>query len=486
MPPALTRPLLALVLLLGAVLATTPAADAVARDLPVTNGSFSAGKTGWRPTGSATGYAVARGGHTGPAARLLAKRRMALMSLEHARPTVGSTAAGRTYVVGAWLRSPRRLPVALRVREVAPSGTRLLPLRTVLPAKRWTQVRLTVSPRWPGSSLRVSVAASNVRARDVLRVDDVTLRVRSVGETPTPTPPPAAGPVLPVPSAPPGDCAVSPRGIPSCGAYMGAGVGLNEDPAAFERKVGAPLGVHRLFYQASGVGAAVAAARTDLAHGRLPWLSFKLPYSWTDMAAGRGDAWARDLATRLAALDGPVWVAFHHEPENDGDIAAWTRTQSRLSPIVRSAAPNVAFTAILMGYHSFYGDRATYNLDRILPAAAIDVVGIDPYNYFGVPGRDKSANADLVKEYFQPLAAWARSRGVAWGVAETGYTDRALADDPHWLLKTFRGLRANGGVALSYFNSAPASATGDWLLDTPDRIAAYAEAQAEGVRLPAR
>ena len=34
-------------------------------------------------------------------------------------------------------------------------------------------------------------------------------------------------------------------------------------------------------------------AEADLAAGRLPWISFKLPYSWPDMAAGKGDAWAR-------------------------------------------------------------------------------------------------------------------------------------------------------------------------------------------------
>ena len=33
-------------------------------------------------------------------------------------------------------------------------------------------------------------------------------------------------------------------------------------------------------------------AKTDLAERRLPWISFKLPYSWADMATGKGDAWA--------------------------------------------------------------------------------------------------------------------------------------------------------------------------------------------------
>ena len=47
-------------------------------------------------------------------------------------------------------------------------------------------------------------------------------------------------------------------------------------------------------------------------------MSFKLPHSWGEMAAGAGDAWAKNLAARFGRLNGPVWLAFHHEPEGDG------------------------------------------------------------------------------------------------------------------------------------------------------------------------
>ena len=90
-----------------------------------------------------------------------------------------------------------------------------------------------------------------------------------------------------------------------------------------------------------------------MAHDRVPWLSFKLPYSWADMANGRGDAWAKDLANQLGAVNGPVWVAFHHEPEGDGPIADWVRMQQHLSPIFR-AKPNIAFTVITTGWDTFF------------------------------------------------------------------------------------------------------------------------------------
>ena len=117
---------------------------------------------------------------------------------------------------------------------------------------------------------------------------------------------------------------------------------------------------------------------SDLAHQRVPWISFKLPYSWAEMAAGRG----RRLGPRRGPagsprLDGPVWVAFHHEPEGDGqDITHWTAMQERLAPIVRSAAPNVAYTVILTGWNQFYGPK-DYSLTSLWPRdTKIDLVGL--------------------------------------------------------------------------------------------------------------
>ncbi len=125
-------------------------------------------------------------------------------------------------------------------------------------------------------------------------------------------------------------CAYNQRGIPSCGTLLGAAYGSNSDPVDWERQMGHRLGVHRTYFDGSEVDEAVAQARADLAHQRIPWISFKLPHSWGAMAAGEGDAWALDLSRQLARLPGPVWVAFHHEPEGDGNVEDWTAMQTRL------------------------------------------------------------------------------------------------------------------------------------------------------------
>lgn len=279
-------------------------------------------------------------------------------------------------------------------------------------------------------------------------------------------------------------CRVGPRGLPGCGAYMGASHGGNDDPRALERRAGTRLGVRRTFYRGDQVDYAVTTARADLAAGRLPWISFKLPLSWQDMASGRGDAWARALAGRLADLPGPVWVAFHHEPEGDGNMMAWRRMQERLAPIMRSTARNVAFTVILTGWNQLFGSPA-YRLSRIWPRGTkIDVAGFDIYNEFGVSKHGSTIDEwpRMRQDYFKPLSSWARRHGVAWGLAETGITNHGFRSSPRWIQRSFRSLRSHGGVAFAYFDS-PLNTSASYALTSRAKIGSFTRTVPLGVRL---
>ncbi len=244
-------------------------------------------------------------------------------------------------------------------------------------------------------------------------------------------------------------CRYSRRGIPACGAYVGATHGSNTDPRNLEAAVGR-LGVRRTFYDADDVDSAVRTARHDLERRRLPWISFKLPYSWESMATGRGDAWARRLSRKLSRLDGPVWVAFHHEPEGDGNVQAWRRMQERLVPIVRRTARNVAFTVIVTGWHQFYGDPE-YSLRNIWPRNVnIDVAGFDIYQQYGVVKDGETTTSwTSFAEYYRKIARWSRRADVAWGLAETGVTDVAADARPGHIRESVNLLKRHGGVAYS-------------------------------------
>ena len=259
-------------------------------------------------------------------------------------------------------------------------------------------------------------------------------------------------------------CSYSERGIPSCGTLLGAAYGGNTDPVGWENQMRHRLGVHRTYFADHEVGEAVDQARDDLLHQRIPWISFKLPHSWGAMAAGEGDDWTRDLSERLARLPGPVWLAFHHEPENDGNIADWTAMQERLAPIVRRTAPNVAFSVILTGWHQFYGPRQ-YRLDSLWPDTKIDLVGFDIYNAYGTMRRGSRVvvPTQFVDRYFVRIEQFAREHGVAWGLAETGQTDLSADQEPLFVQLLYDDVSSYGGVAVSYFNSTM-NATAPWRL----------------------
>lgn len=234
--------------------------------------------------------------------------------------------------------------------------------------------------------------------------------------------------------------------------------------------MGRHLGVRRTYYQAAQVDRAITTVKDDLAKGRLPWISFKLPHSWEAMANGAGDAWAKDLAIKLSKVDGPVWVAFHHEPENDDDIALWTAMQERLAPLVRGLAPNVAYTIVLTGWNQFYGPKE-FALDSLWPKdTKIDMVGIDPYNYYGrvLDGKESTSNANMTDLYFAKLNAWSKANDVPWGIAEIGYSDKASVDHPTWLTDTYNGMLKHGGVAFTYFNSS-LNSTAPWVITTSQK-----------------
>ncbi len=207
----------------------------------------------------------------------------------------------------------------------------------------------------------------------------------------------------------------------------------SQDPLPQEGVFGGTFGIHRTYWQASQQSRALQRAERDLNEGRLPWISFKTPVapgtstklSWAQMAAGAGDDWARGLAADLAKLPGPVWVAVHHEPENDaGDMQDWKRMQQHLAPIFR-ASPNVAFTVIFMGYHQFAAPNPNpeLSMEAMWPGAQyVDVTGFDPYNNYGTLKSSGQMNTTFteLKRYYDGIAAWSASVGGAkWAIAET-------------------------------------------------------------------
>lgn len=307
---------------------------------------------------------------------------------------------------------------------------------------------------------------------------------------PTPPPPPVnptPPPVEPPPAPPVTGWAAN--GIPPVGKTLaGASVanGTEATVAAFEAKVGR-LGIRRSYWQSSGVASAMSTARADLAAGRIPWLSFKLPQSWTDMAAGKGDAWVTDLGTKLAALPGPVWVALHHEPEGDGVAADYRAMQARCLPMLGKHA-NVATTLILTGWGEVLGSQ---KIADYWPGDGVDILGMDPYNWWGTSASEGSkvrTTWDELRVYYDAMSAWSATHGCRWAVAECGYSDTAAARDAAWLTRAYDDMRAMGGVALAYFNVSAATngepSNWTWPITSEPKVGTMRAVLAKADRLP--
>lgn len=241
---------------------------------------------------------------------------------------------------------------------------------------------------------------------------------------------------------------------------VGAAVGGNADPAPMEKALGKPLDLHRTYWSGAQVDKAVASCKADLVAGRTPWPTFKLPFSWADMAAGKGDAWAKDLGAKLAALNGPVWLDFHHEPEGDGAGATWVAMQQRIIPLATS--PNVKVGISLTGYQEVTGDT-TWTFEKLWPSKA-QFLAVDIYQKFGTVKDGKAQTTwSPLETYFTKVQAFAEKVGVPWGLSETGVTDEALATKPTAVADLFASARGHKAAFLSYFNSS-LNSTGSWPL----------------------
>jgi hypothetical protein len=291
----------------------------------------------------------------------------------------------------------------------------------------------------------------------------------------------------------------TPRGIPLAGQVLvGAAIANGvQDPVAREAQLGAPLAVHRTYWRGDQQTKALDRAAQDLAAGRVPWVSFKAPldpstgapFSWAQMAAGAGDAWAADLAGRLGGLGGPVWVAIHHNPERRRGVANvqdWKAMQQRLAPVFR-AQPNIAFTVILTGYYQFAVNDPALSMAALWPGVQhVDVTGFATYNRYGTisgaTGKPIRTFTEL-STYYTKIKAWAASVGGAkWAVAETAYTDAAAALDANWLFRAYDDLKVAGGSALVYWDGAsrPADDSDEdpnatYSLDLPVKLSIFAQ-----------
>jgi hypothetical protein len=220
--------------------------------------------------------------------------------------------------------------------------------------------------------------------------------------------------------------------IPSSGAYFGAfisprGEETRQDAVQrLESAIGRKVAIDHQYYRWNQ---AIPTIHQDWdgSTGRLPfinWIAAKTdgsPVKWSAIADGSQDDWIIQRANAVKAFGSPIYLAFHHEPEDDlatwgtpGDYAAAFR---HIVDVFRSrGVTNVAFVWTMMNWtfepQSGRDPNAYYPGDSY-----VDIIGVDGFNWY--PGRD-GAPWQSFQEIFQTSNGFAVAHNKPWMAVETG------------------------------------------------------------------
>lgn len=230
-----------------------------------------------------------------------------------------------------------------------------------------------------------------------------------------------------------------------------------------EQYAGCPVSINRKFFAWDGRAKMAPFAADALDHGRLPWVSVKppggtAPAGWDALASGSHDAQLDALLTSLDAVGGPVWLTFHHEPENDAPNgqssyrAMQKRVRSRMTAV---GTRNIALAPIYQGWS--FDPRSGTDPSSWFEPGVFDFFGVDKYD----PTGD-----GLVDSVWLSIRKFAGDRGLTVGVGEWG-TRGTGAQVDEWY-QHLVGSHSDGKgarvVGVSAFDSALNSPDGSWEL----------------------
>ena len=296
-----------------------------------------------------------------------------------------------------------------------------------------------------------------------LKPGPTTTTKRPGPTTTAPSPGPAPGP------GPGGS--LSAIMAPSGGALWGT----SKFDRAWESQMGRRFDIAHFYHQWTS-NFPTAEERSIAAEGRLLLLNWKMPSPWSSVASGGQDGQIAAVAGRLKALGRKVFLAPHHEPEDQvgsyGSASDYARAFRRIVDEFRQAgARNVIFVWNVMGYVGGHGDiyPALYPGDSY-----VDWIAYDPYNWYGCKsGHRPRSFAEITKPMYDWTAAHAPSKPLM--LAEFGVREQpaGMPSKAEWFRDALTTLKTTRTriKALVYFNTNHAC---DWRITSSSAsVAAY-------------
>lgn len=228
------------------------------------------------------------------------------------------------------------------------------------------------------------------------------------------------------------------------GAYVqpttGADLAAQESAVlSLERQIGRRIAVDQ-HYDPWNVPLPLAISRWDLAHGRIPMVSWQGANA-RKIVAGDYDSLLRARAVQLRDLHGPVmlrWFAEMNGVVHDADtvspatfIAAWRHIHN----IFRS----VGATNVLWVWCPTSGGFATGDAQRFYPGNSyVDWIGADGYNW--APVRPHAAWRSFA-EIFGAFYRWGAATGLPLLIGEYGAVEGAAGAKAGWFGQAAAQLR---------------------------------------------
>jgi hypothetical protein len=227
--------------------------------------------------------------------------------------------------------------------------------------------------------------------------------------------------------------------MPSSGAYLGSwvaprnGESVKDAIARVEGRIGRRFTIDHQYYRWNQA-IPLPHQSWDVQTGRIPFVNWAAATSsgsvtrWSAIANGSQDAWIRERADAFRAFGSPIYLTFHHEPEDDlsrfGTPADYAAAFRRIVTVFRGrGVSNVAFVWTLMSWT--FDSRSGRDVNSYYPGDSyVDFVGSDGYNWYP---RRANAKWDPFQAVFQPTQDFSVAHGKPWIAVEYG-----VQEDPAW------------------------------------------------------
>ncbi len=188
--------------------------------------------------------------------------------------------------------------------------------------------------------------------------------------------------------------------LPTTGAYFGSwvaprgGESVQQAIARVESEVGRKLAIDHQYYKWNS-NIPTSHQTWDVNNGRIPFVNWNAANTggsivrWSAIANGSQDAWIRSRADAFKAFGKPIYLTFHHEPEDDlsrfGTAADYAAAFRHIVTVFRSrGVTNVAFVWTMMSWT--FDPRSGRDPNSYYPGDSyVDFIGSDGYNWY--PGR---------------------------------------------------------------------------------------------------